>query len=150
MALIDEILTLSEAAELLGNVTADTLRQQVRKGRLSARLIGKTYVTTREEVDRYRSENLGQVGRPATRALAWQGRNIFMPMDSGVAQHDDAWLQRFGRAVRASERAGETAPDLERRLASLADEIGATVEVDRPNGPDYPRERLVEIAFRAR
>ena len=61
--MIDDILTLVEAAELLG-LSASTLRHQAQAGRLRARLVGKTWVTTRDEVERYRRENLGQAGRP--------------------------------------------------------------------------------------
>lgn len=58
-----DILTLAEAAELLGRSPV-TLRAQVAAGRLRARLIGKTWITTRDEVERYRRESLGQPGRP--------------------------------------------------------------------------------------
>lgn len=61
--MFDNILTLAEAAELLGR-SATTLRAQAVAGRLRARLIGKTWITTRDEVERYRRENLGNVGRP--------------------------------------------------------------------------------------
>lgn len=57
-------ITLAEAGELLDRSPA-TLRNQVKNGRLQARLIGKTWITTRAEVERYRRESLGQVGRPA-------------------------------------------------------------------------------------
>lgn len=58
-----DIITLAEAGELLDR-SASTLRHQVKAGRLRARLIGKTWITTRAEVERYRAESLGQVGRP--------------------------------------------------------------------------------------
>jgi hypothetical protein len=58
-----DIITLAEAGQLLG-LAGSTLRNQVRAGRLRARLIGKTWVTTRDEVERYRIESLGQPGRP--------------------------------------------------------------------------------------
>jgi hypothetical protein len=61
--MIDDILTLAEAAELLGR-SPTTLRAQAVAGRLKARLVGKTWVTTKAEVERYRRENLGNVGRP--------------------------------------------------------------------------------------
>jgi hypothetical protein len=63
---MDDILTLAEMAAELGLSSADGLRTQVHRGRLAARLIGKTWVVTRAEVDRYRQESLGQVGRPPT------------------------------------------------------------------------------------
>lgn len=59
-----DILTLAEAGELLDR-SATTLRHQVAVGRLRARLVGKTWVTTRAEVERYRRDSLGQPGRPA-------------------------------------------------------------------------------------
>ena len=59
-------LTLSEAAEELG-LSATTLRHQVHAGRLRARLVGKTYVVTPGELDRYRREHLGKPGRPSHR-----------------------------------------------------------------------------------
>jgi hypothetical protein len=63
---MDEIITLAEAAELLGR-SPSTLRNQVKAGRLDGRLIGKTYVTTRAAVERYRREHLGRLGRPPGR-----------------------------------------------------------------------------------
>jgi excisionase family DNA binding protein len=60
------VLTLTEAAEELG-LAASTLRHQVQAGRLRARLIGKTYVVTPGELDRYRREHLGKPGRPSHR-----------------------------------------------------------------------------------
>jgi excisionase family DNA binding protein len=56
------VLTLAEAAARLG-LAASTLRHQVQAGRLRARLVGKTYVVTTREVERYRAESLGQPGR---------------------------------------------------------------------------------------
>lgn len=44
--------TLAEAAELIGR-RPSTLRNQIQKGRLAARLVGKTYVVTRAELYRY-------------------------------------------------------------------------------------------------
>jgi excisionase family DNA binding protein len=58
-----DILTLAEAAELLGR-SPTTLRSQVAAGRLRARLVGKTWVTHRAEVERYRRDSIGKVGRP--------------------------------------------------------------------------------------
>jgi excisionase family DNA binding protein len=56
-------LTLAEAGDRLG-LSASTLRQQVHKGRLRATLVGKTWTVTEREVERYRAESLGRVGRP--------------------------------------------------------------------------------------
>jgi excisionase family DNA binding protein len=60
------LLTLTEAADRLG-LAASTLRHQVQAGRLRARMIGKTYVVTAREVERYRHEHLGKPGRPTHR-----------------------------------------------------------------------------------
>ena len=60
------MLTLTEAAEELG-LAATTLRHQVQAGRLRARLVGKTYVVTPAEIERYRREHLGRIGRPTHR-----------------------------------------------------------------------------------
>ena len=62
--------TLSEAAERLG-VSAATLRHQVQKGRLAARLIGKTYVVTEREIERYRATSLG---KPWVGHISFQNR----------------------------------------------------------------------------
>lgn len=66
-------LTLSEAAEDLG-LAATTLRHQVHAGRLRARLVGKTYVVSPREVERYRREHLGKPGRPTHRPAPPAGR----------------------------------------------------------------------------
>lgn len=59
---MDEILSLAEAAESLG-IAQSTLRNQAVNGRIRAKLVGKTWITTRAEVERYRRENLGRIGR---------------------------------------------------------------------------------------
>jgi excisionase family DNA binding protein len=61
------MLTLAEAAEQLG-LPASTLRHQVQVGRMRARLMGKTYVVTQGEVERYRATSLGKPGRPSHRS----------------------------------------------------------------------------------
>lgn len=55
-------MTLAEAAPLLG-VSPGTLRNQVLAGKLEARKFGKTWLTTRDAVERYREASLGQPGR---------------------------------------------------------------------------------------
>lgn len=67
-------LTLAQAAELLG-VSASTLRNQVKAGRLRGTLIGKTWTVTPREVERYRAENLGRQGRPRVpvAVIPWPG-----------------------------------------------------------------------------
>lgn len=56
-------LTLAEAADRLG-IAASTLRHQVKNGRLSARLAGKTWLVQPEEIERYRTQSRGRRGRP--------------------------------------------------------------------------------------
>jgi excisionase family DNA binding protein len=48
----DEVLTLKQAAQRLG-LSAETLRLQVRAGKMHATLAGKTYLVTATEVARY-------------------------------------------------------------------------------------------------
>jgi excisionase family DNA binding protein len=49
-------MTLTQAAALLG-VTAATLRQQIANGRLRARKLGRDWIVTRREIERYRQES---------------------------------------------------------------------------------------------
>ena len=49
-------MTLTEAAAILG-VTAATLRQQIARGRLKARKVGRDWSVSRREVERYRAES---------------------------------------------------------------------------------------------
>ena len=58
-------ITLALAGALLG-VSPATLRSQVRNGKLHAVLVGKTWVVTPREVERYRAESLGRPGRHAS------------------------------------------------------------------------------------
>lgn len=60
---LDDVISLADAATTLG-LAQSTLRNQAVAGRIRARLVGKTWVTTRQEVERYRREQLGQIGRP--------------------------------------------------------------------------------------
>ena len=57
-----KIITLAEAGDRLG-LSASTLRTQVKRGRLRATLVGKTWTVTERELQRYRVESLGKVGR---------------------------------------------------------------------------------------
>lgn len=57
------MLTLAQAALRLG-VSPNTLRNQINNGRLRGRLVGKTWTVSEREVERYRAESLGKVGRP--------------------------------------------------------------------------------------
>ena len=67
------LVTLAEAGTRLG-VSASTLRHQIANGRLRARLVGKTYVVTPGELERYRREHLGKPGRPSHRSAPPCGR----------------------------------------------------------------------------
>ena len=55
-------MTLKEAAERLG-VHHAALRNQARKGVLRAFKMGRDWLVTEEEVERYRREHLGKRGR---------------------------------------------------------------------------------------
>jgi len=55
------MLSLQEAANRIGK-SADTLRKAAERGTLAARKIGKTWMTTETEVDRYALENVGKPG----------------------------------------------------------------------------------------
>lgn len=57
--------SLTEAAVLL-EVAASTLRHQAQAGVLRATLVGKTYVVTDAEIERYRRDHLGRPGRKPT------------------------------------------------------------------------------------
>lgn len=54
--------TLREAGVELG-LSPQTLKVQVQRGQLRARLVGKTYVVSDREIARYRAEHLGRPGR---------------------------------------------------------------------------------------
>jgi len=60
--LLSSHMPLTMAAERLG-VTAATLRQQIAGGRLRASKVGRDWLVTGAEVDRYRRESLGKPGR---------------------------------------------------------------------------------------
>lgn len=62
---LDDVIDLATAADELG-IAASTLRHQASVGRLRAKQVGKTWITTRQEVARYRREHLGKPGRPAS------------------------------------------------------------------------------------
>jgi excisionase family DNA binding protein len=50
------VMTLHEAAKLLG-IQHDTLRRQIRLGKLKARKVGPIWTVTEREVERYRRES---------------------------------------------------------------------------------------------
>ena len=75
---MDEIVTLKEAAKRLG-ISTSTLRHQARAGRVRARLIGKTWVTTPGEI----AGTDGGTGRGACRFIGGghpvcRGRRLFL------------------------------------------------------------------------
>jgi excisionase family DNA binding protein len=57
------LMTLIKAAAQLG-VTPDTLRAQIRRGRLRATKLGRDWLVEAAEVARYERTSLGRVGRP--------------------------------------------------------------------------------------
>lgn len=102
-------ITLAEAAAQLG-VAPSTLRGQVAKGRLRARLVGKTYLVTPEEVARYAAQSRGRSGRPrraaASAALA-QGPALDRDALERLAER---WAIR-SIAVFGSVARGDARPD---------------------------------------
>jgi excisionase family DNA binding protein len=60
-----EVLTLKQAAERIG-VSVSTLRMQAERGTLDAILMGRTWVVTLPEIERYERENKGRPGRKPT------------------------------------------------------------------------------------
>ncbi len=56
-------MTLTEAANALGLTSGEGLRRQVLRGALRAEKIGKTWVVSEAEVERYRQVHLGQRGK---------------------------------------------------------------------------------------
>ena len=61
---LTEVLTLAQAAAALGLATV-TLRVQQRRGKLTAAKVGSVWLVTKDEVERYRRENLGKGTPPA-------------------------------------------------------------------------------------
>lgn len=57
-----DAMTLTEAAAQLG-VSGETLRVQVRRGKLRAKKWAGIWIVTPAEVERYRRESLGKIGR---------------------------------------------------------------------------------------
>lgn len=57
-----EVITLAEAGKRTG-LSPGTLVIQARKGVLRAQKIGKTYLVTVEDLDRYMAEHAGKPGR---------------------------------------------------------------------------------------
>jgi excisionase family DNA binding protein len=57
----DEVLTLKEAAEMIG-LSPQTLYLQVRRGKLAATKKGREFLVLRSEVERYDRETKGRSG----------------------------------------------------------------------------------------
>lgn len=70
------LMTLRDAAKQLG-ITADTLRAQIRRGRLRAIKPGRDWLVETVEVARYKRNSLGRLGRPrrGTRTSESRARN---------------------------------------------------------------------------
>ena len=101
-------MTLAEAAREL-RISPSTLRNQRRAGRLRARLVGKTYVTTTEEVERYRRASLGRAGRPPRNGgRDEEGLTRVDPsgLEAIAARHGIRSIALFGSAAR-----NEAGPD---------------------------------------
>jgi len=103
-------LTLAEAANRLA-VSASTLRGQVKNGRIDARLAGKTYLVTPEEVERYRRESRGRTGRPRRQAAQAVGGLDPLAVDRRALQtlaerEGIRSLAVFGSTARGDARPG--------------------------------------------
>ncbi len=72
---LEQILTLAEAARLSG-LSAHTLTQQAERGKLQARKIGHTWITTKDWLDKYLAAYSSRRSRQddATRAENRPGR----------------------------------------------------------------------------
>jgi uncharacterized protein len=131
-------MTLAEAAVQLG-VAPSTLRAQVGKGRLQARLAGKTYLVTPEEVARYRSRSRGRRGRPRRQGQGPIGSNRILVDGDALLRVAERWgirsIAAFGSVARGDARPDsdidlvmELAQDSPVGLfqhAQMAEELGA-------------------------
>jgi hypothetical protein len=103
---MDELLSLAEAAKEL-EIEPVTLRAAIGRRRLAARRFGKTYVTTRSEVERYRRQNLGKVGRTqipeAFAHIRWPESmysavsELTLAADADASPEDRAGLEEIAR-----------------------------------------------------
>lgn len=60
---LEQLIGLSDAADELG-LQLVTMRVAADRGYIEAVKIGQSWVTTRNQVERYRRERLGKIGRP--------------------------------------------------------------------------------------
>jgi excisionase family DNA binding protein len=114
---LDDVIDLHDAATELG-LSGTTLRYQASVGRLAAKVVGKTWITTRQEVERYRRENLGRRGRPRT-----------APVSAGDAVPNDPRPAGMLTLAEAGERlgvAGTTLRNQVRRGSLEATLVGKT------------------------
>jgi len=68
------MLTLTEAAGLLG-LSPTTLRIQIRNGKLKARKLGRDWIVSKAEVERYRRESLQPVKGHGMHERRWPGES---------------------------------------------------------------------------
>ncbi len=66
---MESVMSLKQAAAELG-VTPDTLRQQIQADRLTATKLGRDWLVTRAEMERYRAERLDKRGYSKRRDAA--------------------------------------------------------------------------------
>jgi excisionase family DNA binding protein len=62
---MEQLRSLADAARALG-IAPDTLRAQVHRGRLQAQKVGRDWLVTSDEIERYRRESLLS-NRPANK-----------------------------------------------------------------------------------
>lgn len=60
--MLQDVIGIGEGAKLLG-LASDSLRPAAQSGTLNARKVGGSWITTRQDVERYRADHLGRVGR---------------------------------------------------------------------------------------
>jgi hypothetical protein len=82
----DILIGLTDAGARLG-VQPNTLRQQAENGILRAVLIGRSWVTTEREVERYRREHLGRVGPKPKRPKPKRPKKVTTEREE-VAYHE--------------------------------------------------------------
>ncbi len=117
-----DVLSLSQAAALLG-VAASTLRHQAQAGRLRATLVGKTWIVTSTEVERYRREHKGRKGRPRK---AESADVLYPTLVDGTFVVTDADI---ARATSATPAPGDTDPETGRRVERVTGSMDEPVVV---------------------
>ena len=97
-------MTLADAGEALG-VSASTLRVQIRKGRLAATKIGKTWVVAPEEVARYGEAHLRKPAPERPRAIGSDSFLAAVLIRSSAKLGEAAELAITGNRQRALDAA---------------------------------------------